>query len=239
VKPLNLLLLTIIALLGKPMDDVQFKIPAITVDAQNAGNRQAVTYLALGDSYTIGESVPAAQSFPYQLSAALKQLNYKAAEPVIIARTGWTTDELIGAINAKALTQKFNFVTLLIGVNNQYRHYDINTYRAEFKQLLQTALDYAQGNNKKVFVVSIPDWGATPYAKGRDVTQITKEINQYNAIGKEESENVGVSFTDITALSRQAKTDASLVAPDGLHPSGKMYTLWVKQLVNTVAKSLK
>jgi lysophospholipase L1-like esterase len=238
---INLVLL-IIALAGysdKTMEIVQSELLQIKVDTKYAGNGQTITYLALGDSYTIGESVPARQSFPYQLSGALNQLNHKVADPVIIARTGWTTDELIGAIEAQSLTRKFDFVTLLIGVNNQYRHYNINTYRTEFVQLLQTALTYAKGNNKKVFVLSIPDWGVTPFAQGQDVAQIAKEINEYNTIAEEESKRAGISFTNITTISRRAVNDASLVAPDGLHPSGKMYTLWVQQLISTVAKNLK
>lgn len=242
MKNISLILLTIIALAGcsgKTMDDVQLTLPVITTNPEYAGNGSAISYLALGDSYTIGEAVPAAQSFPYQLSGALTKLNYKAAEPVIIARTGWTTDELISAINTRSITEKFDVVTLLIGVNNQYRKYNINTYRTEFVQLLNTALNYAKGNKKRVFVISIPDWGVTPFAKGQDATQIAKEIDAYNSINKEESLKAGVSYTDITPTSRQAITDLSLVATDGLHPSGKMYTLWVQQFVNEVAKNLK
>jgi len=224
---------------GKSMYNVQMEIPAVTPDIQYMGDGSAVTYLALGDSYTIGESVPAAQSFPFQLTAALNKINYKATDPQIIAHTGWTSDELISAISARAISQKFDIVTLLIGVNNQYRGYDINTYRKEFVQLLNTALSYTNGNQKRVFVLSIPDWSATPYASGRDKAKITKEIDQYNAINKEESAKAGVNYTDITPISRQASADGTLVAVDGLHPSGKMYSLWVQQLVNDVAKNLK
>jgi lysophospholipase L1-like esterase len=242
MKTLSLILLTITALAGcsgKNMDDVDYQFPAVTADPQYIGKGQAVTYLALGDSYTIGESVPAAESFPYQLSTALNKANFKAADPVMIARTGWTTDELIREINERAITQKFDVVTLLIGVNNQYRKYNINTYRTEFVQLLNTALSYANGNKKRVFVVSIPDWGVTPFAEGQDRGQIASEINAYNAINKEESEKAGVNYTNITPISRQAIADKSLVANDGLHPSGKMYSLWTQLLVNEVAKSLQ
>ncbi len=242
MKTINLIILTITVLVGcsgKNMDDVKRELPVISINPQYTGNEQTVTYLALGDSYTIGESVPAVQSFPYQLSTALNKANFKAADPVIIARTGWTTDELIREINARAITQKFDVVTLLIGVNNQYRKYYIDTYRTEFAQLLNTALVYANGNKKRVFVVSIPDWGVTPFADGQDRGQIANEINAYNAINKEESEKAGVNYTDITPISRQSVTDKSLVANDGLHPSGKMYSLWTQLLVNEVAKNLK
>jgi lysophospholipase L1-like esterase len=235
----SLIICTVIALLGcsgKNMDDDS--IVPFTPQIPQQGNGSAVSYLALGDSYTIGESVPAAQSFPYQLSSALNQLNYQAASPVIIARTGWTTDELIKEIAARNLTQKFDMVTLLIGVNNQYRGYNVDAYRKEFVQLLNTALSYANGNHKRVFVLSIPDWGVTPFAQGRDRLQIANEINAYNAINKAESEKAGVSYTDITPISRQAIADATLTAADGLHPSGKMYTLWVQNLISNVVKSL-
>jgi lysophospholipase L1-like esterase len=198
-----------------------------------------VTYLALGDSYTIGESVPANQNFPSQLVTEMGNQGYSLASPVIIARTGWTTDELINAIKERGITQKFDFVTLLIGVNNQYRGYSSTTYRAEFVQLVNTAIAYANGNNKRVFVLSIPDWGVTPYATGRDRSQIAAQIDAFNAINASESSKAGVNYLSITEISRLAATDQSLNAPDGLHPSGKMYGLWVKQLAPQVAAHLK
>ncbi|WP_342647169.1 SGNH/GDSL hydrolase family protein [Mucilaginibacter sp. CSA2-8R] len=201
-------------------------------------NNGMLTYLALGDSYTIGESVPAEQSFPYQLSSELNKVSYKVSEPTIIARTGWTTDELIGAIRSRAMTQKFDIVTLLIGVNNQYRNYNINTYRTEFVQLLNTALTFANGNAKHVFVLSIPDWGVTPFASGQDANQIGSEIDAYNAINQQEAAKAGVSYVNITPVSRMAKTDASLTAADGLHPSAKMYGQWVQLLKEQVIKNI-
>jgi len=242
MKRWNLVILTLTALMGcagKNMDDVSINNPVIPVTAPPAGNGTPLTYLALGDSYTIGESVLAVQSFPYQLASILNKQQYSVGTPTIIARTGWTTDELIREINAQNIKQKFDIVTLLIGVNNQYRGYNIDTYRTEFVQLLNTALNYASGNKKRVFVISIPNWGVTPFAQGRDVTQITKEIGQYNAINKEESEKAGVSYTNITPISQQAIADPSLVAPDGLHPSGKMYMLWTDLLSAEVLKNLK
>jgi lysophospholipase L1-like esterase len=242
MKKWNLIVLTITALMGcsgKNMDDVIITTPVTPIVAPPAGNGTALTYLALGDSYTIGESVPADQSFPYQLASALNKQEYSVSAPIIIARTGWTTDELIREVNNQNLKSKFDIVTLLIGVNNQYRHYNIDTYRTEFVQLLNTALSYANGNKKRVFVLSIPNWGVTPFAKGQDVMQITREIAQYNAINKEETDKAGVSYTDITPISQQAIADASLVAADGLHPSGKMYMLWTGLLSAEVLKNLK
>ncbi|MFA6085701.1 SGNH/GDSL hydrolase family protein [Mucilaginibacter sp.] len=203
-------------------------------------NRSPYTYLALGDSYSIGESVPAAGSFPYQLTAELIKAKHPVSRPEIIATTGWTTDELIDAINNSDLKdKKYDIVTLLIGVNNQYRGYNQETYRTEFIRLLNTAIAYANGNKKNVFVLSIPDWGVTPYADGRDRSQIGREIDQFNAINKQESQKAGVAYVDITPISKQAANDASLNAEDGLHPSAKMYGLWVKELLPVVEAQIK
>lgn len=200
-----------------------------------------LTYLALGDSYTIGEAVQANESFPYQLVAQLKAHNLNVQTPKVIAKTGWTTDELQAAIKEANLQTSFDVVTLLIGVNNQYRGYSQTTYRKEFKTLLQTALAFAGQNKKHVFVVSIPDWGVTAFGKnsGRNIQTIAQEIDAFNAINKEESLALGVSYTDITPASRNALTDASLVASDGLHPSGKMYGEWAIKVADAIQQNLK
>ncbi len=194
--------------------------------------KPVLTYLALGDSYTIGESVVQNESFPYHFVAQLKLQGLNMADPKIIAKTGWTTDELQVAIQTENLTQKFDFVTLLIGVNNQYRGYSKVTYRKEFKELLQTAIGFAGGNKKRVFVVSIPDWGVTPFglSSGKTTKSIAEEIDAFNAINKEETLAMEVSYTDITPNSRKAATDLSLVAKDGLHYSGKMHLQWALSL---------
>jgi len=199
------------------------------------------TYLALGDSYTIGEAVKQAESFPYQLQNLLKAKGKNVANPKIIAVTGWTTDELQSAIKREALTGTYSFVTLLIGVNNQYRGYPINTYKKEFAELLQTAITFAGGDKSKVFVVSIPDWGVTPFAKnsGRNSQTISSEIDSFNAANQEITLAAGVSYTNITPASRNAATDVSLIANDGLHPSGKMYAEWASALFTNVANVLK
>ena len=202
-------------------------------------NTSTLTYLALGDSYTIGESVSQNESFPYQL---LAQLNTKGlafnSKPKVIARTGWTTAELQAAIKAEqGLVAPYAIVTLLIGVNNQYRGNSIVTYRKEFKELLQVAVDFAGGNKKRVFVVSIPDWGVTPFGKnsGRDVKGIAQEIDAFNDVNKEETLAMDISYTDITPGSRLASNDLSLIASDGLHPSGKMYAAWAGALTPKIA----
>lgn len=184
-------------------------------------------YLALGDSYTIGESVPAEERFPVQLA---RQLGL--GDPEIIAKTGWTTDELNAAIDDAKPRGPYDLVTLLIGVNNQYRGRDAEQYRGEFAALLQRAIGFAGGNPKKVIVVSIPDWGVTPFAEGRDRAKIASEIDRYNAINREEAGKAGARYVDITPISRG--TDLSLVAGDGLHPSGKQYTEWTKLIAPSV-----
>lgn len=194
------------------------------------------TYLALGDSYTIGESVEQSQSFPFQLATKLSNAGIAVGTPKVIARTGWTTGELQSAIQTADLKGTYDMVTLLIGVNNQYRGMSSEAYRTDFKALLQTAINFAAGKKDHVFVVSIPDWGLTPYgaAAGRDQAVITAEINRFNAINKEETLMMGISYTDITPGSRAVATDLSLVASDGLHPSGKMYANWTDAIFPAV-----
>ncbi|HYI08435.1 MAG TPA: SGNH/GDSL hydrolase family protein [Thermoanaerobaculia bacterium] len=185
---------------------------------------QTTRYLALGDSYTIGESVPPAERFPHQLARELG-----IADPQIIAKTGWTTDELNAAIDAAQPQGPYDLVTLLIGVNNQYRGRDAEQYRGEFAALLQRAIGFAGGDAKKVVVVSIPDWGVTPFAEGRDRAKIASELDRYNAINREEAGRAGARYVDITPVSRRG--DAALVAEDGLHPSGGQYGEWVRLIV--------
>lgn len=200
-----------------------------------------ITYLALGDSYTIGQSVPIPQSFPFQLASQLRNNNYSVKNPVIIAQTGWTTADLKRAISTAALTTKFSFVTLLIGVNNQFQNGDTATYRTDFDELVNTSIFYAKGLQKHVFVLSIPDWSVTPFAinSGRDIGTINTQINQYNAINERESKRLGVNYLNITDISREAKTDDTLLTDDGLHPSGLMYLKWVKLLVPQIMVNLK
>jgi len=201
-----------------------------------------LTYLALGDSYTIGESVSQEESFPYQLIGKLRSLGFNFAEPPkIIAKTGWTADELQAGIKAENLNQNYTIVTLLIGVNNQYRSYSINIYKKEFSELLQTAIDYAGKNKKLVFVISIPDYGVTPFGimSNKDEEIISEEIDAFNAVNKDEALAMGISYTDITPTSRNVKTDTTLITGDGLHPSGKMYREWVNVLIPKITSALK
>lgn len=224
----------------KPADTIKKPVDTTTKPVDPNLGKQ-LNYLALGDSYTIGESVDRPQIFPAQLVKQLEKAGLIINPPVIIARTGWTTSELQAAIQLSGGIRKFNFVTLLIGVNNQYRGESKDKYRKEFKELLQTAIDYASGDKTHVFVVSIPDWGVTPFGKqsGRDQQMISQEIDAFNAVNKEESLAMGISYTDITPASRNAAMDNSLVASDGLHPSGKMYLDWAVHVAPAVLKVFK
>lgn len=240
MKIISFLLLTFSVLSACSKAHMDTTVTANSAPAAVAPANDSISYLALGDSYTIGESVPLQQNFPNQLVISLRGNGFpKAAAPVIIARTGWRTDELIGSIQQANLNRKFDYVTLLIGVNNQFQHRSADVYRTEFVQLLQTAIAFANGNAKRVFVLSIPDWGVTPFASGYNRAQVAAEIDQFNAINKEETLKAGVNYTDITPISRQAATDTNLVAPDGLHPSVAMYGWWVHDLLPPVINSLK
>jgi lysophospholipase L1-like esterase len=185
-------------------------------------------FLALGDSYTIGESVPEVERWPVQLVGRLRQEGLAFSDPQIIARTGWTTGELADGIEQAEVSPPYDLVSLLIGVNNQYRGYPQEAYREEFASLLDQAIIFAGGDPQRVLVLSIPDWGVTPFAAGSDVKAIAADIDAFNAINREESERRGVHSIDVTPLSRQAAEDPSLIAADGLHPSGKMYSGWVE-----------
>jgi Lysophospholipase L1 and related esterases len=196
-------------------------------------------FLALGDSYTIGESVAVTDRWPNQLARALHAKKIGIDDPEIIAKTGWTTDELSAAIDAAKPHGPYALVTLLIGVNNQYRGLDAEQYRKEFATLLERAIGFAGGDPKHVVVVSIPDWGVTPFAAKRDRAAIAAEIDRFNAIAAEESKRAEAHYADVTPVSRHAATDATLVAPDGLHPSAKMYAQWVTVILPRAEEALR
>ena len=196
-------------------------------------------YLALGDSYTIGESVARRLRYPVQIADSLKKRGYLMEAPEIIAVTGWTTSDLKTGIKAANPQGPYDLVSLLIGVNNQYRGMDINIYRTEFRELIDQSIFFAGNDTGRVIVLSIPDWGATPFASGADREKITREIDQYNAINKEITLSKGIIWVDVTAISRLAEKDETLIASDGLHPSGKMYTEWVRVAVPEIVKLLE
>jgi len=198
-----------------------------------------INYLALGDSYTIGESVEMKDRWPIQLQMNLKKVEIEMVDLKIVAKTGWTTSELISGISKDQFDPPYDLVSLLIGVNNQYRNEDKNKYRSELNELIYQAIDFAGGDIGKVFVVSIPDWSPVPFAKGRDRDYIAKEINIFNKIKLEQCNKIGVKFIDITPISKTASKDTELIAKDGLHPSGKMYQLWVNEILPVVKEILE
>lgn len=188
----------------------------------------AIDFLSLGDSYTIGQGVAEADRWSVQLAqlAQVKGINLQA--PDIIARTGWTTGELQAAIAAANVQKTYGLVSLLIGVNNQYRGMPLEAYQADFRALLKTAIHFAGDRPGRVVVLSIPDWGRSPYALGRDQAKIGAEIDQFNAVARQESQLAGVAFVDITPLTRNAAGDASQFTMDGLHYSGTHMRLWAE-----------
>jgi lysophospholipase L1-like esterase len=198
----------------------------------------SLTYLALGDSYTIGEAVPIQQNFPFQAVQILKEKGVTISDPEIIAITGWTTADLLAAIEEKKPKNNYSIVTLLIGVNNQYQGKDIEQYRSEFETLLNDAIQFAKNSKEHVFVLSIPDYGVTPFAKEKNSEKIGQELDIYNAINKEISLTKGVNYIDITPVSRQGAIDPSMQAEDGLHPSAKQYAEWAKMLALEMIKRL-
>lgn len=201
--------------------------------------QKKLRYLALGDSYTIGESVDPSMRYPVQIADSLEKRGYTVEDPRIIAVTGWTTSDLKAGIAAANPQGPYDLVSLLIGVNNQYRGMDISIYRKEFSELIDQSILLAGNDTARVIVFSIPDWGVTPFASGRDREKIAREIDQYNAVNKEITLSRGIVWTDVTGISRLAETDITLIAGDGLHPSGKMYTEWVRLALPEILKMLK
>jgi lysophospholipase L1-like esterase len=201
--------------------------PAVrSMPDSNAEPMTQVRFLALGDSYTIGEGVAAPERWPSQLAAMMRTRGVPVAEPEIVARTGWTTEELQNGVAQAAPRGPYQLVTLMIGVNNQYRGLGVDEYRTQFAALLADAVGFAGGEPKRVIVLSIPDWGVTPYANGRDRDRIASEIDLFNAVNRGEAQRVGTRYVDVTSRSRDVAADSTLVGPDGLHPTGRMYDGW-------------
>ena len=200
-----------------------------------------LSYLALGDSYTIGEGVPAQGSWPVQLAQALRAEGIALGDPRIIATTGWTTDELEWGLDAVEPLGEWDFVSLLIGVNNQYRGRSAVAYRGEFHTLLKRALHYARGRADRVLVLSIPDWGVTPFTRTTPAKPetIAAELDAFNAAARDVCAQHGVAFVDITPVSRERGGEAVMLADDGLHPSAAMYREWTALALPVVRDLLK
>lgn len=186
-------------------------------------------FLALGDSYTIGEGVDAADRWPVRLADALRAEGIDVGDPDIIATTGWTVDEMEAGIDATRPQGPFALVSLLIGVNDQYRGGSAEAYRTAFRASLARAVGFAGGDARRVVVVSIPDWGVTPFAEDRDRDQIAAEIDAFNAAARAETEAAGARWADVTAVSRA--TGAAETATDGLHPSAAQYARWTRVIL--------
>lgn len=197
------------------------------------------SFLALGDSYTIGEAVSLHESFPYQTVQLLRKANLHFHAPEIVAKTGWTTAELAEHILHTKLNEHYDFVTLLIGVNNQYCELNIDDYATDFEFLLRKAIHFAGEKKANVMVLSIPDWGVTAFAKNRNSKKIATEIDAYNKINKTITDRYKIKYIDITPNTRVAKNDVSLIAGDGLHPSGKAYAEWAKMLAAAIEEKVK
>lgn len=196
-------------------------------------------YLALGDSYTIGESVASSERFPGQLVAELNTAERTVLNPRIIAQTGWRTDNLQNAIAQASLDENYDLVSLLIGVNNQYQQVDFEKYETEFVELLQTSIRLASGKPENVIVLSIPDYAYTPFGQQiGNAESISEDIDRYNAYNRHISDSLEITYFDITPISREGLNEPDLVATDGLHPSGKMYEQWVDLMKAEVEKKL-
>ncbi|HVG11681.1 MAG TPA: SGNH/GDSL hydrolase family protein [Flavisolibacter sp.] len=198
----------------------------------------AVKYLALGDSYTIGQSVSEEQRFPYHAVRLLRAQGLRIDDPTYVATTGWTTGNLLSAINSSSLL-KYDLVTLLIGVNDQYQGVDTSVYRQRFVQLLEKAKAFVSGRIERVVVLSIPDYSATPFVGPNEKPRVRREIDLFNAINKEETVRQGIQYIDITPSTRMAATDPTLLAPDNLHYSGKEHEKWAQLLTSAIKTTLQ
>ena len=202
-------------------------------------NRPTYSLLALGDSYTIGEGVEQAASWPYLLSERLESAESITLLPEVVARTGWTTSDLLNGIERQALATYYDVVSLLIGVNNQYRGLGLESYRSELLQLVEIAVALANNKRSSVVIVSIPDWGISPFEKDRDKEQVGREIDQYNHVNRSLAEEFGLRYVDVTGVSRTCSDRPLYFAADGLHPSGDQYELWIEPIVPVVKDMLK
>ncbi len=202
-------------------------------------NRNTLNYLALGDSYTIGESVAIKDRFPIQLEKLLQTTLQTKIKTKIVAKTGWRTDNLMDALNNEPLDPPYDLVTLLIGVNNQYQDMPFANYEKDFPELLARAITLAENDPKKVIVVSIPDWGFTPFGRDRDTQKITAEIDRYNAFAKMAATKANTNFVDITDITREGLDRPELVANDGLHPSALAYALFAGRIAPIISSRLK
>jgi lysophospholipase L1-like esterase len=219
-------------------DQVPPPSTSVPVDTASIQDTIRFSYLALGDSYTVGTALPdSSRAYPYQLVERLSEDSLLEGEsPDIVAFGGWRTDQLIAGIDTADLDETYDLVSLLIGVNNQYQNGPTDVYANEFEFLLKTAIQFAGNDTDRVFVLSIPDYGVTPF--GGNNPNISTSVDLYNSINADITQSYGVSYFNITEISRQAETNPELIAPDSLHPSGDMYELWVEEILEDVKAKL-
>ncbi len=208
----------------------------ICIVISSHGQKDSISFLALGDSYTIGTGESKINSWPFQLVYQLRKKKIDIETPKVIAKAGWTTTNLLDAIRAEKPKTNYELVGLLIGVNNQYQNLDVEIFKNEFKILLDQSISLAKDNPEHVFVLSIPDWSVTPFARFNDKKKIVKELGKYNSHIKNETEKRGILFIDITKISQNALLNPSLIVSDSLHPSKKMYRLWAKKISKKLYK---
>ena len=201
-------------------------------------NQETINYLALGDSYTVGESVAFEDSFPKQLNSTIEENKNYNVNTTVIAQTGWRTDQLLSSIGGRE-TGEYNLITLLIGVNNQFQSRPFSQYESEFTELLNKAISLAGNDSNKVIVLSIPDYYYTPYGQSNGSERISIELDRYNDFAKSTAQDKGVTFLNITDITRKGIDEPELVASDGLHPSGLAYEKFVERLYPLVSTRLK
>jgi lysophospholipase L1-like esterase len=194
--------------------------------------------LCLGDSYTIGEGVPLSQSFPYQTVQLLRKEGHYFHAPEIIAQTGWTTFELAEYLIHHSVEDEYDFVTLLIGVNNQYRSLEVEDFADDFEYLLKKAINLCAGGAKQVLAISIPDWGVTTFAKDKDAGDIADSIESHNSTASLLAAKYNVAWFDITTDYRKMGGEPEMMANDGLHPSGKVYEIWAAGVKDFIVKNI-
>ena len=208
------------------------------IDPSETLDPEPMSYLALGDSYTIGTGIAEHNNYPNQLTDTLSAKGYLIDTTAVIATNGWTTTDLLNGIEKADPISDYDLVSLLIGVNNQYQGLDIELYQTEFMELLGQAISYAGGDTSKVVVLSIPNYGVTPFGKSRNPVVIRQELEMYNSMAEQFASDYGIPFIDVTGISELAENDTTLLAPDNLHPSAKMYAMWVEEMLPIISLKL-
>lgn len=210
----------------------------IKIDTKETYDPEPIKYLALGDSYTIGTGINEINNYPNQLTDSLTKRGYAFDTTAVIATNGWTTTDLMNGIEKARVATNYDLVSLLIGVNNQYQGLDIELYRTEFKELLDQAVTFADGDTSNVVIISIPNYGVTPFGQSREPVIIRQELEIYNSIAGQFASEYEIPFINVTGISELAENDTTLLAPDKLHPSAKMYAMWVEKMMPTITEVL-